>query len=384
MLSMRRKAYAHAAKKELSNRCKQTDSRTEIMNTKSKNILLLINRTAGPGHCLESTDRLKEIATAGLDAETTLTVSVVDDHRKVSDATLNFLDPCRKPATIIVGGGGGTLNAVIQTICEVNTSGQLPGSDVVCIAPLRMGSGNVVAKHLGVPENPFIGLPYLLRNIQRGISISCCIGRYELEKRNGKTDIRYAMTLAGFGQFGRIPGDLERWHHRFPRFFKRVATRLGIEHLTNLEYGACLFIRSIGCALKPDKLEKIELKFDNRKHDLELLLGMVMNFPIKKLPFNCGIRIQDRKLSLSFIPYTGRLNALIMVLIPTHIARKAVQITITPESTATLKLKNADCSEFFLDENPMLWHRKINIRVAGKLAFVPGPNFKHTENEEEL
>jgi hypothetical protein len=136
--------------------------------------------------------------------------------------------------------------------------------------------------------------------------------------------------------------------------------------------------------LRPGKLEKIELKFDNKKYDLELLLGIVMNFPVKKLPFDCGIRIQDRKLSLSFIPYTGRLNALIMTLIPTHMEKKAVQITITPESEATLKLKNADCSEFFLDENPMLWCRKINIQVAGKLAFVPGPNFKHTENEEEL
>jgi diacylglycerol kinase family enzyme len=354
------------------------------MNTKSKDILLLINRTAGTGHGLKSTDRLKEIATAALYAETILTVSVVDDHRKVLDATRNFLNQSRKPATIIVGGGGGTLNAVIQAICEGNTPGHLPGSDVVSIATLRMGSGNMVAKHLGVPANPFICLPYLLRSIQRGISIPCCIGRYELEKGNGKTDIRYAMTLAGFGQFGRIPGDLERWHHRFPRFFKRVAGRLGIEHLTNFEYGACLFIRSIGCVLKPGNLEKIELKIDNKKHDLELLMGMVMNFPIKKLPFNYGIRIQDRKLSLNFIPYTGRLNTLVMVLAPTHIARKAVQITITPESKATLKLRNKDYSEFFLDENPMVWHKKINIQVAGKLAFVPGPNFRHTENEEEL
>ncbi|NNL75351.1 MAG: hypothetical protein HKO68_03345 [Desulfobacterales bacterium] len=350
------------------------------MNPKSKDILLLINRAAGTGHGLESIDRLKEIATGGLDAETALTVAIVDNHRKVLHTTMNFLDQSRKPATIIVGGGGGTLNAVIQAVCKGNIAGQLPGSDVVSIAPLRMGSGNVVAKHLGVPSDPCIGLPHHLRSIQRGITISCCVGRYDLEKGNGKTDIHYAMTLAGFGQLGRIPGDLERWHHRFPRFFKTVADLVGIERMTNLEYGACLFMRSILCALKPDKLEKIELKTGNKKHDLELLLGVVMNFPIKKLPFNNGIRIQDKKLSLNFVPYTGRLNALIMVFTPTHIERKVVRITVTPESKTTLKLRNKACSEFFLDENPMVWHKKIKVQVAGKLAFVPGPNFKTTEH----
>ena len=69
-----------------------------------------------------------------------------------------------------------------------------------------------------------------------------------------------------------------------------------------------------------------------------------------------------------------------MVFTPTHIERKVVRITVTPESKATLKLRNKACSEFFLDENPMVWRKKIKVQVAGKLAFVPGPNFKTTEH----
>jgi hypothetical protein len=35
-----------------------------------------------------------------------------------------------------------------------------------------------------------------------------------------------------------------------------------------------------------------------------------------------------------------------------------------------------DALEFFLDEDPMTFHGRLTLQVAGSLAFVPGPEYR--------
>src|SRR2546430_1305025 len=63
------------------------------------------------------------------------------------------------PAVVIAGGGGGTLRAVVEGACDGRPA--LPARDTIRIGGLRMGSGNVVAKRLGVPRDPLAGARHL-------------------------------------------------------------------------------------------------------------------------------------------------------------------------------------------------------------------------------
>ena len=45
----------------------------------------------------------------------------------------------------------------------------------------------------------------------------------------------------------------------------------------------------------------------------------------------------------------------------------------------TLRVLNRDTMHFFLDEDP-IEAREVTLRVAGRLAFVPGKNFQPKNN----
>jgi hypothetical protein len=335
-------------------------------------VLLLINRTAGTGHSPDLIERLANEAVNRLGHAFSFEITAVNSHPEAAQKIRAYLNENREPASVFVGGGGGTLSAVIQGICEESGSAGLPGADKMRIGALRMGSGNVLAKQFGVPEDPVAGLQLLMEGLKQDKIVPCCIGRYEFFRRDGKKEVNYAATLAGLGQFGRVPGDLARWHKNFPRLHKLLASLCGIEHMTNIEYAVCLLIRSIICTIAPGHVERIELLKNGKKSCLGLLAGTVMSFPIKALPFNMDIGIQEEKLLLNIIPWSGRWNALTLAFSPGKARSSAIQVQITREKSVELTLINRDSAEFFLDEDPMVWCGKLIVGIAGSLAFITG------------
>jgi hypothetical protein len=349
----------------------------------AERILLIVNRTAGIGHGHAIVDRLRTMLAKLSGEQATLQMEVVGDHPAARARANEFLAASDAPALILVGGGGGTLRAVIEGLCEGSEVGRLPGRERVIIGALRMGSGNVLARQFGIPRDPEAGLRGVIENLRAGRTVPCCVMRCEAGTSGDRTEVYYAATLGGFGQLGRVPGDLARWEHRLPAVHKVAATLFGIERLTNVEYALALLIRSASCALLGGSTaEKVEVRTRDRREVVRLLAGVAMNFPIKAFPIDPGVRAEDEALSLHLIPYAGRLPALLLVLAPRRLLQDALHIRIEGPERVEIRLIDRDAVEFFLDEDPMTFHGRLTLEVAGSLAFVPGPEYRFRSESE--
>jgi hypothetical protein len=349
----------------------------------AERILLIVNRTAGIGYDYATVDRLEAILAQFSGEQATLQVEVVGEHTAARTRAKEFLAASDAPALILAGGGGGTLRAVIEGICEGSEAGRLPGRERILIGALRMGSGNVVARQFGVPRDPEAGLRGIIENLRAGRTVPCCVLRCETNANDGRTEVRYAATLGGFGQLGRVPGDLARWERRLKGAHKVAATFFGIEKLTNVEYAFALLIRSASCALLGGSTaEKVEVRTRDRREVVRLLAGVAMNFPVKMLPVDPGVHAEEEALSLHLIPYTGRLPALLLVLAPRRLLRGALKIRIEGQERVEIWLIDRDAVEFFLDEDPMTFHGRLSLQVAGSLTFVPGPEYRFRSESE--
>jgi diacylglycerol kinase family enzyme len=336
--------------------------------------LLIINQSAATGHGDAAVERLRSALSGELGAQVRTEVRICGDHPSVAEHARQFLAESTSPGLIIAGGGGGTLRAVIEGVCAGTEPGRLPGVDRVRLAALRMGSGNVLAKRFGAPRDAEEGMRGIVAGVRSDATAPCCVMRVEFQPPKGNPEVRYAATLAGFGQFGRVPGDLARWHGRLPRLHKLFARMLSVERLTTVEYGASMLVRCALAALAPKRCEEIEIRAASGKIEkMRLMAGAVMNFDVRSLPFKSGVRAEDAALSLNFIPYRGRLASLGTIFAARRNARKALQIIIRSGEPVEIALTDRDAAEFFLDEDPLVFYKKLTVQVAGTLAFVPGP-----------
>jgi hypothetical protein len=338
--------------------------------------LLVINRKAGTAQTELVATNLSSLFKAGLKELKQVRIELVDNHAAIRTCASTFFNESEAPALIVAGGGGGTLRAVIEGICSTNTSTELPGVERVRIGALRMGSGNVLARQFGVPRDAIAGLNSLLMNVKTGRTVPCCVMRCEVRDSAGNSELRYGVTLAGLGQFGRIPADLERWHARFPRFHKVAARSLSVETLTNVEYAVAHLIRSLNCLFFRNSAETIEIVVDHQQRIFRLLSGVMMNFPISALPFKTDLRAEDQAVFVCLIPFTGRLSASLQILAPSRLIPGAHCIRLEKDQRLKIRLIDRECVEFFLDEDPLTTYGCLTLGVAGSIAFVPGPNYQ--------
>lgn len=337
--------------------------------------LLIINRSAGTGQRESIVEKLTSFFRQGLDELSQASVELVSDHAAARACAAQFISTSDAPALVIAGGGGGTLRAVIEGICDSRTSAELPGPERVRVGALRMGSGNVLAKQFGVPSDPVAGLHGLLKNLKLGRTVPCCVMRCETWTSRGASEIHHFVTLGGLGQFGRIPSDLARWHTRFPVIHKITAGLFGIEKFTNIEYALALSLRAIACIFS-DCAEKIEFQFQGQKQELRLLSGLVMNFPIPALPFKPGVTVEDEALSVYMIPLKGRCSPLQQIVAPQKLIPHARCIRIEKTQRLEIRFVDRDSVELFLDEDPVTTYRRLRFEVAGSIAFVPGFDYQ--------
>jgi hypothetical protein len=101
-----------------------------------------------------------------------------------------------------------------------------------------------------------------------------------------------------------------------------------------------------------------------------------MNFPFKPLPFEPGVHVEDAALSLNFISYPGRWASLFLLFSSHHIMRNALQQMRITDSNCVEIRSNQGAVEFFLDEDPLVFHSSVLIQVAGTLTFVPGQDYQ--------
>ena len=344
--------------------------------------LLIVNRSAGTGHGQAVVDRLGAMLGGGSEE---LRVEVVEDHPTARARANEFLRASETPAVVVVGGGSGTLRAVIEGLCEESEAGELPGPERVRVGALRMGSGNPLARQFGVPRDPEAGLRGMIENLRADRTAPCCVLRCEVGGPDGTPQVHYAATMGGFGQFGRTPGDLVRWHRLLPGPRAAAARLLGVERVNNVEYVLAVLLRSASCALSgASAAEVVEVRAHGRKEVMPLLAGVAMSFPFEELPVDPGVRVEDEALSLYLVPFTGRLSALRLVLAPRPVIRDALRLELGKSERVEIRLVDRDAAEFFLDEDPMTFHGRLVLEVAGSLAFVPGPGYRFRAESEAL
>jgi diacylglycerol kinase family enzyme len=316
--------------------------------------LLIINRAAGTGEGETIAEKLTVLFKQGLDGLSRLEVRLVSDHPAARACVAEFLSESEAPALVVAGGGGGTLRAVIEGICESREA-----AERVRVGALRMGSGNLLARQFGVPSDPIVGLNGLLTNLKAGRTVPCCVIRCETWTSAEESEVHHAVTLGGLGQFGRIPSDLAHWHSKFPFIHKSAARLFGVEKLTNIEYAIAFLIRSISCMLFPERAELVEIEFQGQTERLRLLSGVVMNFPIKALPFKPSVTVADEALVAYVIPPALRIR----------------RYRIEKNQRLEIRLLDRECVELFLDEDPVTTCKRLSFEVAGSIAFVPGPDY---------
>lgn len=124
----------------------------------------------------------------GFDAKILLTEKSGDAIRLAKEAVRG------RPYAIIAAGGDGTINEVINGMVK---------SDVP-LAILPLGTTNVLAKELGIPEEITAALKVAVSQSPRTISL----GRIELEPDTDSAHFRYFCLMAGIGFDGKAVHDV--------------------------------------------------------------------------------------------------------------------------------------------------------------------------------
>jgi hypothetical protein len=276
---------------------------------------------------------------------------VVDDHPAARSAAAHRASTAQRPSLIVAAGGGGTLRAVVEGVLEAFPAAP-PGPDVVRLAALRMGSGNVVARGLGIPRDPLAGARQVGEGLARNVTEPVGVIRCTHGLPNGGTALRHAVTMCGLGQWGLVPSDIARWRLRHAQGRRRAASLVGLERVNGIEYVIFGAARMLAGTVSRSRCAMVEI--DGAKQ-MRLLAAVALNLPLPPLP-DPGVAIGDEAIGLTVVPRLGR----------------PFRRRLEAGDSFALRLLDRDSVEFFLDEDPEQATGWLKLAVAGVLAFVPG------------
>lgn len=314
-------------------------------------VLVLLNRSAGTGHAESLSDQLAGALREGYDAPLEVSTQVLDDHPGVRSAAKAFVASSSPPALVIAAGGGGTLRAVVEGVMDAFPNAPPPPESVL-LAGLRMGSGNVVARRLGVPRDALEAARQIGEQLRKGSSRLCSVMRCSHGTPGGGTAVRHAVTMCGLGQWGRVPGYISRWRGRHSVARRRAAAFVGLERVNLLEYVGFGAARLVAGTVSASRCELVEV---DGSRQLRLLSAVALNLPLPPLP-HPGVTMSENAAGLIVVPRLGR----------------PFQRRIEPGADFGIRLLDRETVEFFLDEDPEQATGWLRLGMAGCIAFVPG------------
>ena len=312
--------------------------------------LIILNRSSGTGHPAELVEQLGNALWSGHGSPLEVETQVVDNHPEARSAAARFAAGARRPSLLVTAGGGGTLRAVVEGVMDAFPSTP-PVADVLRLAALRMGSGNVVARKLGIPLDP-VEAARQVGQAAIGSTKPCGVIRCRHGTKAGGSAVRHAVTMCGLGQWGRVPGDIVRWRERHAVGRKRAASLVGLERVNTLEYVAFGGARMLAGTLSASRCEMVEI---DGGRIMRLLAAVALNLPLPPLP-NPGVALGDDAAGLIVAPRLHR----------------PFRRRLEPGMTFDLRLLDRESVEFFLDEDPERAYGWLRLEMAGVLAFVPG------------
>ncbi|HEX9098218.1 MAG TPA: acylglycerol kinase family protein [Candidatus Dormibacteraeota bacterium] len=313
--------------------------------------LLVLNRASGTGHPAEIVDQLEKALRSGYGSPLQIQTVVVDDHPAARSAAAHFASGSPRPSLVVAAGGGGTLRAVVEGVLDAFPAVP-PGPDEMRLATLRMGSGNIVARALGIPRDPLAAARQVGEGLARNISKPVAVMRCTHGLPGGGTAVRHAITMCGLGQWGLVPGDIARWRERHARGRKRAASLVGLERVNGLEYVIFAAARMLAGTVSRSRCAMVEI---DGARQVRLLAAVALNLPLPPLP-EPGVAMGDEAIGLTVVPRLGR----------------PFRRRLGAGDSFNVRLLDRDSAEFFLDEDPEVATGWLKLDVAGVLAFVPG------------
>jgi hypothetical protein len=314
-------------------------------------VLLILNRASGTGHPAELAEQLGIALRSGYGASLEVQTAVVDDHPEARSAAAHHVAAATRPSLVVAAGGGGTLRAVVEGVLEAFPAAP-PGPEVVRLAALRMGSGNVVARKLGIPRDPLMAARQVGEGLARNLTKPCGVLRCTHGLPGGGTAVRHAVTMCGLGQWGLVPGDIGRWRQRHAQGRKRAASLVGLERVNAIEYVMFGAARMVAGTVSGSRCELVEV---DGARQMRLLAAVALNMPLPPLP-DPGVAMGEEAVGLTIVPRLGR----------------PFRRRLEAGESFTLGLLDRDSVEFFLDEDTERATAWLKLDVAGVLAFVPG------------
>ncbi len=338
-------------------------------------IFLIVNAGAGVGHDKSLLSRLNFI----LNTHTGGTAQMirVEGHAAIKNKVIEILGKVNGSCCIIIGGGGGSVRAAVEGI--IAASGDKIPQRVI-LSALRMGSGNVLAKHYGIPKNPADALPRILLNLKEERISKCCVIKVTAQTGKKTKKVYYAVTMGGFGVLGQIPSDLAEFHQNHPKIHQILAGIFGVEHLTMLEYGADFFFITLGQIMNPAQGCSMRISKNSKtiSPHFELHSGALLNFDVSKLPLRPPHTAAAPEISLYLIPRLG-LKTPLLFLSKQFLQKNTRYISLRKSGrksdTALLELTGDKTASpkrarFFLDEDPLSFYSRLKIEIAGTISFI--------------
>jgi len=333
--------------------------------------LLVVNRPSGNGRTADEIDRLQAAFEDCFRTVAHRAFAVAEGHDEVAIRTREFLATAKSPCVLLSGGGGGTNRALVQGYLESVESGAVCMDDVR-ISSLRLGSGNLIPKHFGLPRDPLEGMQSISASLDAGQSRPCCVYRCVLHYPGGATQRHYGLTMGGLGQFGRVPRDVQRWRDRHRRLMRRAIHVTPLEAINTFQYAAFSVLRALRCIARPERAERVEIRQGCRRDRFRLFGGILLNFDFPQLPFGGGCGIGEPRLALLCIPCEGRGPVLRALLDWRNLDRFIRKYEITPEAPIEIEFLDGGQTTLALDEDTFTAPARIGFEIAAVIRFVAG------------
>jgi hypothetical protein len=215
-----------------------------------------------------------------------------------------------------------------------------------------MGSGNIVARALGIPRDPLAAALQVGEGLARNVTKPVAVIRCTHGLPGGGTAVRHAVTMCGLGQWGLVPGDIARWRKRHARGRKRAASWVGLERVNGVEYVIFGAARMLAGTVSRSRCAMVEI---DGARQIRLLAAVVLNLPLPPLP-DPGVAMGEAAIGLTVVPRLGR----------------PFRRRLAMGDSFAVRLLDRESVEFFMDEDPEIAAGWLRLDVAGTLAFVPG------------
>ena len=333
--------------------------------------LLVVNRPSGRGRQDEEVARLQSAFYRHFDPIPHKTFALTQGHDQVIQCTRNWVTLCPGPHFLLSGGGGGTNRALVQGLLEEVQQGTTRLQDAQ-IGSLRLGSGNLVPRHFGLPRDAVEGMRRIADDLFAGRSSPCCVYCCTFYEPGGKTRREYGIAMGGLGQFGRVPDDIQRWRDAHPRLMRWACRMAALETINTWQYVAFSVARVVKCIIHPRRAEAIDLAHAGRSERFRLLIGVLLNLDIPQFPIRARCDIGEPRLALCLIPHAGRAQTAWALLHWHDLDRRARRYEITPEQPIEITFPEDGSTTLALDEDTFVAPARIGFQVAAVVRFVTG------------